>query len=162
MPNLKLVKGDERARKFLEEGASIADFLSDPLRPCVVQVTGGGIIALNRGSVKGNFFSSFWSQRLSITAEAYVVEYMADEAVILQLPHNYVRLPRNPSDFLEQRGACELRYVGDANDIRRALVAKGFAVEDPTTSAHKWDELEEQRRANLHLRTDIAKFYLGE
>ena len=162
LPELTIVSGDESARKFLEEGASIADFLIDPLRPCVVRNGMDAVIALNKGSVEASFFSCFWEQQLSAVADVYVVEYMADEAVVLSLPCGYVRPPRNPEEFLEQRGACELSYSGSASDIRRALVSHGFAVHDKKTSPSKWEELEAQRIANLSQMPDIANFYLGE
>jgi hypothetical protein len=160
MAKLTLIRGDERARKFLEEGASIADFLTDPLRPCVVRAGLGGIIALNRGSINSSFFSTFWSQGISATADAYVVEYMADEAVVLQMPPSYVRAPNDVDKFLAQRGACELDYKGDASDIRRKLVTKGFAVQDLASNPLKCGELEAQREANIEkMAAELAEFY---
>lgn len=162
MPNLTLVKGDERARKFLEEGASIVDFLTDPFRPCVIHNSFGGIVALNRGSA-GDFFSCFWDTNVSATNSAYVVEYMADESVALQMPHAYIRPPRNPDEFLAQRGACELDYKGDVREIVNEFIKKGFAVEDIKDNLRKWDELEAQRMANVEkMAAELAEFYGNE
>lgn len=158
IPKLTLVKGDERAREFLEGGATIVDFLTDPFRPCVVRGS-GQVVALNRGSA-GDFFSCLWERRLSAVSNAYVVEYMADESVVLQMPQAYVRLPTNPDKFLAQNSACELDYKGGVREIVSELIRKGFTLEDIKDNLTKWDELEAQRKANVDKRrSEILDFY---
>ena len=172
MPELTVIKGegearekaDERAEEFLAEGKTIVDFLTDPLRPCIVRTSSNksNILAVNRGSLDGSFFSSFWDQRISAITSAYVIEYMADEPVVLEMPSHYVRPLRNPAEILAQRGACELIYSGgEVKGIKGALLEAGFVIEE-LTNPGRWGELEAQRKTNLHSRPDIAEFYLGE
>ncbi len=159
MPKLKLVKGDERAREFLEGGATIVDFLTDPFRPCVVYSGGGSLlIAVNHGNHEPKFVSHFWDNNHSATAMAYAVEYMADESVVVSMQKSFIPKPRNARVFLAQNWACELLYRDDTSDIAREFIIAGYELNHDST--HKWLGLQEQAQSNIEkMAAELAEFY---
>lgn len=160
MSGLTFISGDENARKFLEEGASIVDFLTDPFRPCVIKSSVDTVVAINRGSVDGNFFSTFWDQHISSAAQAYDIEYMADDAVIFALPKSYVSVPKDLERYLAQNGACELVY-DCKEDLPDQFISRGFAIEQELDNPRKRKELIVQRRLNVQKRfNEIVEFYI--
>jgi len=160
MPELTLIQGDERARKFLEEGADIADFLTDPFRPCAV-MHGDSLRGFNNG--KDKFFSYFWDVCSGMGKQAYIVEYMADARLIIRTSQKEILTPEEPREVLEHPGACLLKYSGTCKDITDAIDAKIFRMVSLSgiELGKKWNELEAQRKINIAKIDDKIRAFYG-
>lgn len=163
MPKLIITHGDDKIRGFSDphgvEG-TLVSFLTSPFHPCVVRtLLSKDPIGLNKGNLWGKFVSYFWDSSAAGMQAVYVVEYMADENVVLQMSKSFIPIPRKLEKYASQNGFCELHYSGNITDIKSEFLGAGFAFEE-NPPPNRWNEIQAQRDANIEkMAAELAEFY---
>jgi hypothetical protein len=165
----------EEARRLVEEGKDIVHFLTCPFTPCFVYHHAEQVqakIAINYGNFDGmHKFRSIFGELSGMPDQVlYMVEFLADEKVVVKSNDINLGFYDHSLKVRGQRGFCRLLYDGLPEEILAEFMEQGYEVfeffpdtAEPGTKSEmlrRWQELERQKEINLKKRQeDIADFY---
>ncbi|MBR9690433.1 hypothetical protein GOV08_01990 [Candidatus Woesearchaeota archaeon] len=185
MTKLTLIRGDDKAKGFLEEGATIVEFLHNIFISGIVfedsddnpfSVYDRKPIAVNSGNTKGDYRYVSFIGNLEDDEVVYRLDALADEKILIKSDKSTIGFDINIKEMSSNNGFCELVYNGTFENIVNEFTLERYnkftyfpeRLEGKdlefTLNAHKElsNLLQEQRRKNLNSQArEICKFYDG-
>jgi hypothetical protein len=141
MKQIQLYKGTQREYDFIENGDSVVDFLSNPLRPCLVYQNTDDkpfdppLDKYTIGWNYGNFremhrFKTFVGDLSGFDGDTEIFELdsIADEKVLVKSNVRTLNFYTHIMKVAGQNGFCELIYDGTADDIIQEFQDRGYDI----------------------------------